>query len=141
MAETSAKTLALEIVTPERLLFSGEVEKVTVPGIEGYLGILPGHAPLLSELKIGIISYRQAGEDSHLFCGWGFVEVLPDRVSVLAELVEEPAEIDVEMARADKERALRLLQSKEAGTDYADALLVLERAVTRLEAAQKHLTH
>lgn len=137
MVQTSGTVIELEIVTPDQLLFRGDVEEVTVPGVEGYLGILPGHAPLLSELQIGIISYSQEGRESHLFCSWGFVEVLPDRVSVLAELLQRPGEIDVDQARADKERAEQLLRSRDPSTDYAGALVVLRQAVTRLEAAQK----
>lgn len=136
MAETLPKEIRLEIVTPDRLLFSGEVEEVMVPGVRGYLGILPGHAPLLSELKIGVIFYRQAGQQSRLFCSWGFVEILPDHVSVLAEVVERPEEIDVEAAREDKEQAEQLLRSKDPSTDYKEAVLSLEKAVTRLGVAQ-----
>ena len=139
MVQTSGTVIELEIVTPEQLLFRGEVEEVTVPGVEGYLGILPGHAPLLSELQIGIVSYRQEGRDTHLFCSWGFIEVLPDRVSVLAELLERPGEIDVDQARRDKEGAQQLLRSRDPGTDYAGALVALRQAVTRLEVAQKQL--
>lgn len=135
MAEAGTKTLKLDIVTPDRLLFGGAVEAVTVPGIRGYLGILPGHAALLSELKIGIISYRRAGVENHLFCSWGFVEVLPDRVSILAEVAERPQEIDLERARADQEKAQELLRSREPGVNYSAAALLLEEAVTRLEVA------
>ena len=126
----------LEIVTPDRLLFSGEVEEVMVPGVEGYLGILPGHAPLLSELKIGVISYQQGGEETRLFCSWGFVEILPERISVLAEVVQRPDEIDVQQAQEDRKQAEELLRSKDASTDYGEAVLTLESAVTRLEVAQ-----
>jgi F-type H+-transporting ATPase subunit epsilon len=79
MPEELPKSIRLEIVTPDRFFFHGEVESVTVPALAGYLGILPGHAPLISELRIGIISYRTIGkEEVRLFCSWGFVEVLPD---------------------------------------------------------------
>lgn len=129
--------IRLEIVTPDRLLFGGDVESVTVPGAEGYLGILPGHAPLLSELKIGVISYRVEGEESHLFCSWGFVEVLPDRVSILAEVAERPREIDVARAREEKARAEQLLRSKDPAVDYAEAVLLLEKATTQLDVAER----
>jgi F-type H+-transporting ATPase subunit epsilon len=127
--------IQLEIVTPDRLLFVGEVDAVTVPGAEGYLGILPGHAPLLSELRIGVISFRRGMRESRLFCGWGFVEVLSDQVSVLAESAQAPEDIDVDKARADKEEAERLLRSKSPDTDYAGAMTRLEAATTRLEVA------
>ncbi|HXK58659.1 MAG TPA: F0F1 ATP synthase subunit epsilon [Acidobacteriota bacterium] len=130
------KSIHLEIVTPDRFLFRGEVQSVTVPAITGYLGILPGHAPLLSELRVGVITYRTALEEERLFCSWGFVEVLPDRVSVLAEIAERPNEIDVERARRKKEEAERLLRSKSPGVDYEQVMISLEKANTRLEVAR-----
>ncbi|RPJ62351.1 MAG: F0F1 ATP synthase subunit epsilon [Acidobacteria bacterium] len=135
MPEPLPKVIHLEIVTPDRFFFRGEVEAVTVPGVTGYLGILPGHAPLLSELRIGVISYRTAGEEVRLFCSWGFVEVLPDRVSVLAEIIEKPEEIDVARARQKKEEAEKLLRSKSPDVDYGQAVISLEKATTRLEVA------
>lgn len=129
-------SITLEIVTPEGLVFSGEVARVSVPGVDGYLGILPGHAPLLSELQIGVISFQHGEEERRLFCSWGFVEVLAGRVSVLAEIAEEPGEIDLEQAQADKERAEHLLRSKAPETDYEQALQLLQQAVTRLQVAQ-----
>lgn len=136
MADALPKAIKLEIVTPNRIFFRGEVQSITVPGICGYLGILPGHAPLLSELRIGVVSYRTAAEEEHrLFCSWGFVEVLPDRVSVLAEIVEKPEEIDVERAKRKKEEAERLLRSKNPDVDYDEAMVSLEKATTRLDLA------
>src|SRR5437867_7675055 len=82
----------LEIVTPEKQLFSGYVDEVSVPSNAGYLGILPGHAPLLGELGIGEVSYSIAGRREYLFCSWGFVEVLPERVVVLAQTAEKASE-------------------------------------------------
>lgn len=135
MPESIPQWIQLEIVTPDRVFFRGEVESVTVPAITGYLGILPGHAPLLAELRIGVIKYRVAAEELRLFCSWGFVEVLPDRVSVLAEIVEKPQEIDVEGARRDKQEAEQLLRSKSPDTDYAETMILLEKATTRLQVA------
>ncbi len=132
-----AGRIVLEIVTPDQLFFSGEVDEVIVPGSEGYLGILPGHAPLLSELQTGILSYRQESQEFLLFCSWGFVEVLPGRVSVLAEVAESPHQIDVEQARDQHERAEQLLSSRDLDTDYAQALLDLRAAEVRLEVAEK----
>ena len=125
--------IQLEIVAPDRLVFSGEVQEVSIPGAEGYLGILPGHAPLLSELKTGIISYPDGGGHIRLFCSSGFAEVLPGRVIVLAEEVESPEQIDGSRARADKEKAEQLLRSPDPGTDYAAALTLLEQASARLQ--------
>jgi F-type H+-transporting ATPase subunit epsilon len=129
--------IELEIVTPERLYFSGEVDEVNVPGAEGYLGILPGHAPLLSELRIGVISYRQGSQESHLFCSWGFAEVLPDRVSVLAEVVKSPDQIDVELTRADRDKTEKLLRSLDEDVDYAQAMDALQQAEVQLELAER----
>ena len=129
--------IELEIVTPEQLLFSGEVEEVVVPGSEGYLGILPGHAPLLSELQIGVISYRQDSQEMKVFCSRGFVEVLPDRVSILAEVAELPDQIDVEQARAHQVEAEQQLRSDDPDTDYAQALLDLREAQIRLDLAEQ----
>jgi F-type H+-transporting ATPase subunit epsilon len=127
----------LEIVTPEQLLFSGEVDEVMVPAVEGYMGILPGHAPLLSELQIGVISFRQGDQQSHLFCSWGFLEVLSDRVSVLAERAESPEQIDVEQARLDQQQVEQLLASPDEETDHTEAMLKLHQAVTRLEVVSR----
>lgn len=129
------KGLQLEIVTPGELLFAGEVDWVSVPGVEGYMGILPGHAPLLSELKIGVISYHHDGKEHRIFCSWGFVEVLSDGVSVLAESAEKPQQIDRDRARADKEKAEELLRSRSPETDFREALQLWETSVARLEAA------
>ncbi len=129
--------IELEIVTPDQLFFSGEVDEVVVPGSEGYLGILPGHAPLLSELQTGILTYRQESREFRLFCSWGFVEVLPGRVSVLAEVAESPDQIDAEQARDQHRRAEQLLSSRDQDTDYAQALLDLRAAEVRLEVAEK----
>ena len=125
--------IQLEIVAPDRLVFSGEVQEVTIPGAEGYLGILPGHAPLLSELKTGIISYPEGEDRARFFCSSGFAEVLPDRVIVLAEEVESPEEIDGVQARADREKAEQLLRSRDTGTDYGAALTLVAQASARLE--------
>jgi F-type H+-transporting ATPase subunit epsilon len=127
--------IQLEIVTPEQIFFSGEVDEVNVPGAEGYLGILPGHAPLLSELRIGVISYRQGSQESHLFCSWGFAEVLPNRVSVLAEVAKSPDQIDVKQARAERDEAEKLLQSLDEDIDYAQAMDALQQAQVQLDLA------
>lgn len=127
--------IQLEIVVPDRLLFSGKVERVTVPGVNGYMGILPGHAPLLSELRIGVISYLQQGRETRLFCSWGFVEVLADEVSILAEIAEAPEEIDVARAREELRKAEELLFSKDPELDYRRTVERWEMARTRLQVA------
>ncbi len=130
----------LEIVTPERQLFSGAVDQVTVPSSQGYLGILPGHAPLLAELGIGEISYKIGERTEHLFCSWGFLEVLPDRVVVLAKTAEAASDIDVNRAEQAKTRAEKRLSSKDPNLDFARVQLALLRAISRINAAQRYQT-
>jgi F-type H+-transporting ATPase subunit epsilon len=137
MAVKLPENIELEIVTPDSQLFVGSVDEVTLPGINGYMGILPGHAPLLSELRIGIISCRSQSETHRFFCSWGFVEVLGDKVSVLAEIAQKPEQIDVDKAREDKEKAEELLRSKDSGTDVKSAMELWESAVTRLQVTGK----
>lgn len=126
----------LEIVTPEKHLFSGPVDEVTVPSTQGYLGILPGHAALLAELGIGNITYKSGTREECLFCSWGFVEVLPARVIVLAQTAEIASDIDVNRAEQARSRAEKRLAGKDPGIDYARAELALLRAISRLEAAR-----
>ena len=128
----------LEIVTPDKQLFSGDVVAITVPAITGYLGIMPGHAPLLAELGIGEISYKIGDNTQFLFCSWGFVEVLPERVIILAQTAESSSEIDINRAEQAKSRAERILSSRDPNLDYTRAQLSLMRAITRLNAARKY---
>ena len=104
-----------------------------IPGRDGYLGILPGHAPLITELGIGEISYRENGESHYLAVAWGFAEVLPERVSVLAETAERAEEINVERAEEARKRARQWLNSSDPKVDFARAQRALTRAATRLE--------
>ena len=126
----------LEVVAPEKQLFSGPVDEVTVPSTVGYLGILPGHAPLLAELGIGEISYKFGDRTDFLFCSWGFVEVLPDRVVVLAQNAELASDIDIKRAEEAKMRAEKNLTSKDSNIDFDRAELALLRAISRLNAAK-----
>jgi len=129
----------LEVVTPEKQLFSGAVDSVTIPSTTGYLGILPGHAPLLAELGIGEASCK-VGEKTHrLFCSWGFVEVLPDRVVLLAQTAELASDIDITRAEEAKVRAEKRLSSKDTRIDFARAELALLRAISRLDAAKHRM--
>ena len=130
--------IQLEIVTPEKSLFSGAVDKVTVPSTRGYLGILPGHAPLLAELGIGNITYKIGTREELLSCCWGFVEVLPERVVVLAQTAEAASDIDVNRAEQAKSRAEQRLASKDPSLDFARAELAMLRAVSRLDAARHY---
>jgi F-type H+-transporting ATPase subunit epsilon len=132
------ENIHLEIVTPERQIFSGSVDSVTLPSSKGYLGILPGHAPLLAELSIGDISYTIGNRTEYMSCSWGFAEVLPDRVIVLAQTAEAASEIDVNRAEQAKARAERFLFSKDPSVDYSRAQLALMRAISRLDAARRY---
>jgi F-type H+-transporting ATPase subunit epsilon len=132
--------IQLEIVTPERLVVQDTVVEVQIPGKNGYLGILPGHAPLITELSVGEISYRVNGLSHYLAVAWGFAEVLPTRVTVLAESAERAEEIDVERARRAKEHAEQMLRSNEPDTDFPRVLEALKRAETRLDVAAKRGT-
>ena len=106
-----ADTFQLEIVTPEKKVVETTAEEVQIPGKNGYLGILPGHAPLITELAVGEITFRENSTEQQLAVAWGFAEVLPDKVTILAETAERPSEIDVDRARKAKERAEQRLTS------------------------------
>jgi F-type H+-transporting ATPase subunit epsilon len=130
-------TFQLEIVTPEKMVVRDAAEEMQIPGKDGYLGILPGHAPLITELGVGEITYRNAGQTRYLAVAWGFAEVLPDKVTILAETAEPAAEIDVNRAQQAKQRAEQELKSGSADVNYDAAGAALQRAETRLEVAQK----
>lgn len=125
--------IQLDIVTPERSVVSEAVDELVLPGSEGYLGVRPGHAPLLTTLKIGSIQCRRGKQVIDLAVSWGFAEVLPDRVAILAETAERAEEIDLERARSAKDRAERRLQSPDSGTDLHRARMALEKAMIRIQ--------
>jgi F-type H+-transporting ATPase subunit epsilon len=130
-------TFQLEIVTPEKLVMKDVAEEMQIPGKNGYLGILPGHAPLITELAVGEISYRNGGSIYRLAVAWGFAEVLPDKVTILAEIAERAEEIDVKRAAAAKERAEQRLKSGDPNVDFPRAQVALQKAETRLDVAEK----
>jgi len=134
-----ADTFQLEIVTPEKKVVATTAEEVQIPGKNGYLGILPGHAPLITELAVGEITFRDASgsNEQRLAVAWGFAEVLPDKVTILAETAERPSEIDVTRAREAKTRAEERLASGDTTVDVERALDALQRAATRIEVAGK----
>src|SRR5512142_1533555 len=132
-----ADTFELEIVTPEKLVVRDVAEEMQVPARNGYIGVLPGHAPLITELDVGEITYRNAGTTTVLSVAWGFAEVLPNKVTILAESAEKPEEIDVARAQEAKKRAEERLQGGQSGIDYERALNALHRAEARLDAAAK----
>ena len=130
--------IKLSIVTPERSLVSEDVDEVQIPGASGYFGVLPGHAPLFSELKVGELSYRKGSTWTFLVVAWGFVEVINDQVRVLAETAERANEIDIERATRSRERAEERLKKAEAGVDFDRARIALERAIIRIQVARKN---
>jgi len=137
--------LTLEIVTPDRALLREEVDEVVVPGSQGEFGVLPGHTPLLSTLKIGELWYRQGQEKHYLAIAFGFVEVLPDRVTVLAQVGERAQEIDVQRAERAKQRAeQRLTQAQPHLTqidfDIERARIALMKSLLRLQVASRART-
>jgi len=125
------------IVTPEREVVRDQVDELQIPGADGYFGVLPGHAPLFSELKVGEVSYRKANRWTYLSVAWGFVEVLPEQVRILAETAERAQEIDVERAMRAKQRAEELISRGGEDVDYGRALVALERAIIRIQVSQK----
>ena len=132
-----ADTFQLEIVTPEKKVVATAAEEIQIPGSNGYLGIMPGHAPLITELAVGEITFRENSTDQRLAVAWGFAEVLPDKVTILAETAERPSEIDVERARKAKARAEQRLTSGDTTVDVERALDALRRAEARLDVAAK----
>jgi F-type H+-transporting ATPase subunit epsilon len=129
-----AEQLHLEVVTPERRLLSEQVNSVTVPGRGGELGILPGHAAMISDLQAGVLSYNEDGTTFQLLVSGGFVEVSDDKVSVLAEVAERPEEIDAERARRAREIAEKRLSGQGEGeVDIDRAQAKLARNTARLQ--------
>jgi F-type H+-transporting ATPase subunit epsilon len=132
-----ADTFQLEIVTPEKMVVRDVAEECQIPGKNGYLGILPGHAPLITELGIGEITYRNDGYSHHLCVAWGFAEVLPGKLTILAESAERAEEINVNRAEEAKRRAEDRLKSGSTEVDFPRAEDALRRAETRLRVAEK----
>ena len=137
--------LTLEVVTPERSLVSQQVDEVQLPGAEGYFGVLPGHTPLLATLQVGELWYR-IGQDKHyLAVAFGFVEVLPERVTVLAQIAERPEDIDVPRAEAAKRRAEERIAEEraakpQAAMDFERARIAMMKSLIRLQVAARART-
>jgi F-type H+-transporting ATPase subunit epsilon len=134
------ESIELVVVTPERQLLRETVIEVIVPGREGALGVLPGHAPLMTELGIGELTYRKAtsSQPTTLSVVRGFAEVLPDRVTVLAETAERAEEIDLNRAEAARARAEKRLASNDTNIDWDRASVALARAVIRIQIVRKY---
>lgn len=134
------ESIELVVVTPEKQVLRQSAKEVQLPGADGYLGILPGHAPLITELGIGELSYHDMSgkESEHLVIIRGFAEVLGDRVTVLAETAEFAEGIDIARAEAAKVRAEKRLASGDANIDWDRAAVSLQRALIRIQVARKY---
>jgi F-type H+-transporting ATPase subunit epsilon len=130
-------TTRLDIVTAEREVFSDEVDEVVAPGVEGQLGILPHHAPLMTTLLPGELLVKKGGEEFYLAISGGFIEVRPDRIIVLADAAERVEEIDIARAEEAKRRAEQRLAEREPGVDTARAEAALRRSLIRLRVAER----
>jgi F-type H+-transporting ATPase subunit epsilon len=130
-------TLRLEIITAERQVFSDDVNTVVAPGVEGELGILPHHAPLITMLKPGELLIRKDSEETYLFVSGGFLEVRPDKILILADACERAEEIDIERAEAAKRRAEKRLKTRTPELDVAQVQAALLRSLVRLRVAER----
>jgi F-type H+-transporting ATPase subunit epsilon len=133
-------SIALEVVTPDRSVVKQQVDEVVLPGSEGYFGVLPGHAPLAASLQVGEMWYRAGRETHHLAIAFGFVEVLPDQVTVLARIAERAEDIDVGRAEAAKARAEQRLSTPLADMDFERARIALMKSIMRLQVAGRART-
>lgn len=132
-----AESFEIEIVTPERVVERDVVTELQLPTTNGYIGVLAGHAPLITELGIGEISYKADGQTYKIAVAWGFAEVLPNKTTILAEVAERAEDIDVARAQKAKQRAEERLRSANPDTDFERAQVALERATARLDVAEK----
>ena len=127
----------LEIITAERQVFSDDVNTVVAPGVDGELGILPHHAPLITILKPGEVLIRKGNEETYLFVSGGFIEVRPDKIIILADACERADEIDIDRAEAAKRRAEEGLKTRKPEADVAQTQAALLRALIRLQIAER----
>jgi F-type H+-transporting ATPase subunit epsilon len=129
--------LQLQIVSADRSLLNETVDEVVIPGSDGYFGVLPGHTPLLAVLAVGELWYRQGQEKHYVSIAFGFAEVLPDRVTILAQIAEKADEIDLARAEAAKKRAEERLARPAVDIDAERARISLLKALTRLQVASR----
>ena len=129
--------LTFELVTPDRAIVREQVDEVQIPGTQGYLGVLPGHTPLLTTLQVGELWFLQGGEKCFVSIAFGFAEVLPDRVTILAQIAERAEEVDVSRAEQAQHRARERLSKAETDVDYARARIALMKSLIRLQVASK----
>ena len=129
-------SIELQIVVPDRAIVKEQVDEVEIPGVDGYFGVLPGHTPLLAALSVGELWYRKGQEKTYLAIAYGFAEVLPDKVTILAQLAERAEEINKERAERARERASGRLEGK-SDVDYARARIALMKSLTRLQVSSR----
>lgn len=129
--------LTIEIVTPDRAIVHETVDEARLPGAEGYLGVLPGHTPLLVKLQVGEIWFRRGDETTWLHAAFGFAEILPDRIRILARTAERADEIDLERAEAAAARARERLASTTSDVDFERARIALLKSLSRLQVARR----
>ena len=129
--------LDLQIVTPDRLVVREQVDELQIPGSEGYFGVLPGHTPMLAALAIGQLWYRKGAEKTYVAIAYGFAEVLPDSVTILAQLAERAEEIDVDRAQAAVTRAEERLAGPRSDIDYERARIALAKSLSRLQVSSR----
>jgi F-type H+-transporting ATPase subunit epsilon len=129
--------IELQIVTPDHPIVQEQVDEVEIPGSEGYFGVLPGHTPLLASLAVGELWYRKGQEKFYLSLAFGFAEVLPDRVTILARLAERAEDIDVERAEAALRRAQERLSHSTSDFDYERARIALTKSLMRLQVSAR----
>jgi F-type H+-transporting ATPase subunit epsilon len=127
----------LQIVTPDKLLVREQVDEVEIPGSEGYFGVLPGHTPMLASLAVGELWYRKGQEKTYLAIALGFAEVLPDRVTILAQLAERAEDIDVARAEEARKRAESRIGQPKVEIDYERARTALMKSLTRLQVSSR----
>ena len=132
-----ADKITLDIVTPYGHVFTDEVDEIIASGSEGEFGVLPDHVPFLTTMKIGMLTYKKGSETGHFFVNWGYAEVGPDKVTILADSAEKSDDIDVERAKAQLERSEARLK-KEEEIDEARAKAAIERGLMRVQVAEKH---
>ncbi len=132
-----AETIELQIVTPEKQVVHTQVNEIQIPGKAGYLGVLPGHAPLITELAVGEISYKKDGQVEYLSVAWGFAEVLPTKVTILAETAERAQDIDVPRAEAALKAAQERLAAADSEEKVDQELAAVRRAETRIDVGSK----
>ena len=130
-------SIELQIVTPDKLLVKEQVDEVEIPGTEGYFGVLPGHTPMLASLAVGEMWYRKGQEKTYLSLAYGFCEVLPDQVTILAQLAERAEDIDIARAEEARKRAEQRLAQAKGDVDYERARTALVKSIARIQVSSR----